>query len=117
MMPTTIHRHLAAAYLSGEKPLWKAFWGIFIVGAFCLGTLNIKLSSLFLFRMQHTPGIANIPLIIATTSLVYFSFAWICVWKCAKNCRNHVFHYLAQTLVALHAVVFLSQFIRLLFGR
>lgn len=97
----------AEAYLSGTKPLWKAFWIVLVLGNVLLSLLMhmalayaraAQPSLIHLLYEYRNPWWLTQFLFFGT----YASFAWVSVWRCARNTGAKYWSVMAKVVVVLH---------------
>ncbi len=94
-------------YWKGNKPLWKAFWLIWVLGAIAIPT--VITIPIYIFAPFYQ--VSAIQLSIATYIFLfifnpYFIFSWVAVWRCSKNTNAITANYIAKVLVSLHIAFF-----------
>jgi len=94
-------------YWKGNKPLWKAFWLIWVLGALAIPTAI----TIPIFIIAPFFQISAIQLSIATYIFLfifnpYFIFCWVSVWRCSKNAKALSTSYIAKAFVSLHMTFF-----------
>lgn len=101
-------------YFNGAKPLWKAFWILYVGGSLLITLLLATLiKSPALFELAyHVKKITRLspdaPLIITISIIIspyigYSVFCLIATWRCARNTNSKTWSILAKSVVALHA--------------
>nr|AAN16053.1 ORF135 [Stutzerimonas stutzeri] len=103
---------LGGGYLGGNKPLWKAFWLVYILGFLIFYTaqivgVNSNWFTYIIINIRDITGFNTRTATYITVVLpifVYSIFCWISVWKCSKNTERKYWAYLAKAVIILHAL-------------
>jgi len=94
-------------YWNGNKPLWKAFWLIWLLGTIAIPTVI----SGAIFIVAPFYSVSAVQLSIATYLFLfifnpYFIYCWVSVWRCSKNTNYGALTYLAKAIVLMHITLF-----------
>lgn len=103
---------LGGGYLSGSKPLWKAFWLVYILGFLIFYIAQIVgmrsgWSTDLIINIRDIMGFNTRTATYITVLLplfVYLIFCWVSVWKCSKNTGRKYWAHLAKIVIILHAL-------------
>ena len=100
-------------YLGGEKPLWKAFWLVYVLG-FALVYVSVRFVVLDIFGNAIIELVRSWNELVILTSLqevygligftpllMYTCFSLLVVWRCGRNTSWVGWTILARSMVAL----------------
>jgi hypothetical protein len=94
--------------ITGKLPLCKAFWGVFIGFSYGLSfTIYILLFSLKHLHFIEPAKVSDLiitPLAYSLILVVYLFTADI-AWRCSRNSKNNIWHYLARAAILVLIVV------------
>ncbi|MFP5420431.1 MAG: hypothetical protein ACLGID_03030 [Gammaproteobacteria bacterium] len=103
-------------YLGGEKPLWKAFWLVYVLG-FALVYVSVRFVVLDAFGNAIIELVRSWNELVILTSLqevygligftpllMYTCFSLLVVWRCGRNTSWVGWTILARSMVALTAL-------------
>lgn len=90
-------------YWNGNKPLWKAFWLIWLLGTLAISTII----SGAIFIVAQFYSVSAVQLSITTYLFLfifnpYFFYCWVSVWRCSKNTNHSTLAYLTKAVVLMH---------------
>lgn len=95
-------------YWNGSKPLWKAFWLIWVLGSIAIPTFIC--AAIFIVASFYSVSVIQLYITIYVVLFMfnpYFIFCWVSVWRCSKNASLKALNYLAKAGVSMH-ILFLS---------
>jgi hypothetical protein len=84
-------------FLTGERPLWQAFWLLFIGGYLALTIL----STILLFSLYHPDRIKLLAIVLTLIVFGYLILSIISVWNCSKKTKKRIWMWAARTVVIL----------------
>lgn len=94
--------------LDGTLPLWKAFWGPYIllpyVVALVVGGPILLLKRFDIIAAGTAVDLIAMPLAVSAIMVVYLGSAAI-AWRCSRNTSRPVWHYLARISITVYTVV------------
>jgi|APLak6261668527_1056067.scaffolds.fasta_scaffold19109_1 hypothetical protein len=105
--PQPTGRGVPGSYLGGTKPLWKAFWLVFVIGnvAVAIVTETILATAKAISTAPATDILFN-PYHVAyfTTSVagLYFVYSAIVLWRCASTAPTYSMRYGVRIFVVLY---------------
>ena len=107
-----------AAYLAGSKPLWKAFWLVFVLGNVVLQLLGVAIFlaayALTTHSLTTSSGVAfdpyHVGILVALVQGAYFVLSTLVVWRCAKNAAHLVIRYGVRIFALLTFALWLWRF-------
>lgn len=85
----------AARFWRGEDRLWKAFWLLWVLGWWAVGTIAVL--------FQNAGGLPSYA--GPTVLLLYMIWAGVGVWRCAFNVEWRGWGYIARSVVVLFVVL------------
>lgn len=84
-------------FFSGKRPLWQAFWGIFIGGYVILFVINGSITAV----LVDSVNLKFITVIITLITLVFFVVSGIAVWRCSANVNWEGWVWVARSVILL----------------
>jgi hypothetical protein len=88
------------SYWRGEKPLWKSFWLIWLLG----GYINYTLAQFIASQFTLFGPVASYSLGLILI-LPFAIFSYVSVWRCAKNTQwGSILTYLVKGLMIFLAI-------------
>lgn len=101
-------------YWIGTKPLWKAFWLLWVAGALitaiAFGLIALAIGPLLSISTIHLSFVVFLFLLLLNP---YYLFCWVCVWRCSPNTNNQYWAYAAKGLVLVHIGIFALNILHL----
>jgi len=88
-------------FFTGEKPLWQAFWGIFVGGYVIVFIVNGIITA----SLVEKVSIRLIAIIISIVTFVYLSIAFITIWRCSENTNWHGWRWIARSIISLVIII------------
>ena len=102
------------ALWQGKRPLWEAFW---VLGGSALAAAALA-GSLLALALFDPVNVIDRPVLAVLLYGVFFAlgsivlvFAWVSIWRCAKNVGHRLWFYLARFLVIAAISAFLLDFL------
>jgi hypothetical protein len=87
-------------YLSGQEPLWKAFWLLTVGGTLVIGLVGY---SIYLAGTAFQLPTAQIGAVVSILLLLPYSlFCVVAVWRCSGNTEKREWAVLAKGGVVLY---------------
>lgn len=84
-------------FFSGQKPLWQAFWGLFIGGYFLIFIINGSITA----SLAENVNLKIITIVISLITFVYLIASFIAVWRCSKNTGWQGWGWIARSVIFL----------------
>jgi biotin transporter BioY len=84
-------------FFSGKRPLWQAFWGIFIGGYVIIFIINGSITAL----LVDSVNLKLITVIIALITLVFLVVSGIVVWRCSTNVSWKAWVWVSRAVILL----------------
>ena len=99
-VPEADERHFFAEHWRGIRPLWSAFWLLFVVGS---KALLIVSYAAFSFVRGVAPNLGVFALLVVA---IYLFAATIAVWRCSPNSSKVMWSWLARGITATYTLFF-----------
>lgn len=92
-------------FWNGQKPLWQAFWLLFVLGQILF--IPLSLFTVWIFFEGPFQGIFSTEISVLPSGIVWLSFilyASISVWRCAKTTRLSAWAWLSRIVIILYLI-------------
>lgn len=100
LQQTTASTNIFNAYFLGQKPLWKAFWLIAVLGCGAITFLTIKITS--------TKNLGSLIFLVSVWFMYVYNFwSLVSLWRCAQNTKSTLIRHSARFCVLAFWVIFL----------
>lgn len=101
-----------ASFLTGSQPLWKAFWGLYVIGGLTFTAIAVLLikavsKSYFLLEVSHVINLKaeqTLVMLVAVIVMIGVGFSLFCflsVWRCSKNTVRKYWAFLAKSVISM----------------
>jgi purine-cytosine permease-like protein len=87
-------------FFSGQRPLWQAFWGIFIGGYALVFIINVIITA----SLDEIVTLKVIAAVISFIMFVYLIASLVAVWSCSKNVGWRGWGWIARSVIFLAIV-------------